>query len=444
LFLHIQVSDADAAPRLHVVTFRPEPGGRPRPEYAGPADHVRTSGNRLNFRISTEGVSFSGTISSGTLSGTWTNADSSSFPVIMDVVAPPPFLYTHQQPRPPFPYIAEEVTVSGGLFRPRLSGTLTRPAAPGSFPAVLLLSGQGPEGRDAENQFHRPFLVWADHLTRMGMVVLRCDDRGVGLSEGDFNAATTADFAADARMCLDFLKARPEVHSGRIGMLGHSEGGLVAATVAAESPDVGFIVLLAPPVCPMKEIWKHQFGVMARRNGLDARTEKLGEEFIEGAWRNLAANSATYWGRNSFRNYFIEYMNGIPEKDRRLLGFPANEQDEAAIEKELNVWCTPWKYFITRFDAADAYNRVACPVLGVFAGLDEQILPKPNAELLETLLKTGRNPPLRLHVFPDLEHGMRRPINYNAASYPLSETVAIEVLELVSSWITSLPEKAQY
>ncbi len=439
LCCHLQLGGPGIPPRLHIVAFRAEPPSPPRPEYGGPADHVERNGNILTFRISTEGVSFSGTLASGAISGVWTNPDSTMFDMTLYPVDPPPFMFTRQHPHPPYTYIVEDRTIPGGQGRPQLAGTLTRPVGPGSFPAVLLLSGQGPEGRDAETRFHRPFLVWADFLTRNGMVVLRCDDRGVGLSEGDFNSATTADFIEDARAALDFLKTHPEVDRSRIGMLGHSEGGLVAAAVASDSPDVGFVVLLAPPVCPMNTIWKQQFGVMAQKGGLNDQQKRLGEEFVEGAFRTLAMNSPTAGGRQAFRDYYTSCLNAIPEQDRRMVGFPSSDGDLAGIEAQLDIWCTPWKYFITRFDSAAAYRGVSCPVLGVFAGLDEQILPEPNVRLLEHLLGTGRCASFKTHVFPDLDHPMHRPTNFETATYPLPETVSTDVLVHVLTWLQALP-----
>jgi pimeloyl-ACP methyl ester carboxylesterase len=129
----------------------------------------------------------------------------------------------------------------------RLAGTLTLPHANGPFPAVMLISGAGPQDRNYRVFGHKPFLVLADHLTKLGIAVLRVDDRGVGKSTGSFTEATSQDFADDALAGIEYLKTRSEIAHKKIGLLGHSEGGLIAPMVAARSRDVAFVVMMAGP-----------------------------------------------------------------------------------------------------------------------------------------------------------------------------------------------------
>ncbi|HNS09891.1 MAG TPA: alpha/beta hydrolase [Candidatus Ozemobacteraceae bacterium] len=433
MHFHLQVSADGNQPKLHVVTSRPG--------YAGPADHLEISGNQLKFKISTEEISFTGTIASDTIIGAWSEGESNSWWLTMHAVATPAFMFTQQHPMPPLPYLVEEITVPGSMTRPHLAGTMTRPAGPGSFPVILLLNGQGAQGRDSENHFHRPFLIWADYLTRKGFAVLRCDDRGVGLSGGTFKTATTADFAIDARACLDFLKTRNEVDQSRMGILGHSEGALVAAMVASDCHDVSFLVLLAPPVFSRKITSMQQSESINRRKGADERQARLRAEFLEEAYRILETNPETDAGKDAFRKYYLAFLSALTEEDRRVLGFPAGDKGQAGIEKALQEWCSPWCFFMAKFDPADSHKGITCPVLAVFAGFDESVLPGPNTARLATLLRSGQCPDFKIHVFPDFDHQMRRPIVHASASYPLAETVSTEALDLVVSWIRSqLPE----
>src|SRR5450759_1654527 len=152
-----------------------------------------------------------------------------------------------QEPKPPFPYETEEVSyenIDAGIM---LAGTFTKPKSAGPFPALLLITGSGPQNRDEEIFGHKPFYVLADYLTRRGIAVLRVDDRGIGKSTGEFGKATTKDFAGDVRAGVKYLKSRSDVSTKKIGLLGHSEGGLIAPMVAGDSKDVAFIVLLAGP-----------------------------------------------------------------------------------------------------------------------------------------------------------------------------------------------------
>jgi pimeloyl-ACP methyl ester carboxylesterase len=425
LHFYLQIPADGTRPKMHVTSSRPG--------WAGPVDHLQLSGNHLSFRISTRNVSFSGTIASDTITGAWNEEPYTSWWLTMNSVATPAFMFTKQHPCPPFPYLIEEVVIPGTDSRPGLAGTITRPAGPGSFPAILLLNGQHAQGRDSECYRHRPFLIWADHLTRNGLIVLRCDDRGVGGSEGIFNEATTADFAADAGACIDFLKRYYQV--GRVGILGHSEGGLVAAMTASEYRSADFLVLLAPPVFPIIRIWEQQAPLINRRKGVSERQAALRQKFLDEAWQKLVAISEGNADKAVFREFYKSFLAGLSEEDRVILGFSSAEKGRAHMENELQEWLSPWMLFMASFDPAASYKRIACPVLGIFAGLDESILPEPNAAELEKHLRSGQCPSFKIHTFSDFDHQMRRPVEYASAAYPLAETVATETLNLVTGWI---------
>ena len=171
-----------------------------------------------------------------------------------------PVLRRPQEPAKPYPYREEEVTFENRPAGINLAGTLTLPKSAGPFPAVILISGSGAQDRDEALAGHRPFLVLADYLTRQGVAVLRVDDRGVGGSTGDSLRATSSDFADDALAGVAYLKGRREIDTARIGLIGHSEGGLVAPLAATRSQDVAFIVLLAGPGLPGEQIIYLQIG----------------------------------------------------------------------------------------------------------------------------------------------------------------------------------------
>src|SRR5690606_10251915 len=149
------------------------------------------------------------------------------------------------EPVAPYPYYSEDVTFHNESAGITLAGTFTFPMDKGRYPAVILISGRGPQSRNEEMMGHKHFLVLSDYLTRNGIAVLRFDDRGFGESTGDFGSATTADFATDVESALEFLKARKEVDKDKLGLVGHSEGGVIAPMVAAESADLAFVVLMA-------------------------------------------------------------------------------------------------------------------------------------------------------------------------------------------------------
>ena len=185
---------------------------------------------------------------------------------------PAPELVRPQNPKKPYPYDEEDVVYDNPKSGNKLAGTLTLPRSPGPHPAVLLITGSGPQDRDEALLGHRPFLVISDYLTRRGIAVLRVDDRGVGKSTGKFAEATTVDFAADARASVDFLKARKDIDPKQIGLIGHSEGGIIAPMLASESSDIAFIVMLAGPGVTGEEILVAQQYLIARAMGTPEET----------------------------------------------------------------------------------------------------------------------------------------------------------------------------
>jgi len=202
--------------------------------------------NTLYVEINPIGGTFEGKISNDflTIEGNFKQAGQ-SLPLMMKKVNKTIEIYRPQEPKKPYPYLEEEVFYENKEAKITLAGTLTLPSQEGLFPVVLLITGSGPQDRDEAIAGHRPFLVLADYLTRQGIAVLRVDDRGVGRSTGDFSPATSEDFASDVLAGIAYLKTRKEINPKKIGLIGHSEGGIIAPMVAVKSPDVAFIVLMA-------------------------------------------------------------------------------------------------------------------------------------------------------------------------------------------------------
>ena len=230
--------------------------------YGIPASTTTFSEGQLFIEIKAAGVRYEGKMEDGeTISGAFQPAGL-SFPLILSREMPEKDkIFRPQDPVKPYPYLEENVTFRNESANIELAGTLTIPSgANQTFPVVILISGSGPQDRNEEWMGHRPFLVLADHLTRQGIAVLRYDDRGFGESTGDFHEATSADFATDVEAAISFVKSRPELDEEHIGLVGHSEGGLIAPIVAAGSDDVNFIVLMAGPGLTGAEVLIDQVG----------------------------------------------------------------------------------------------------------------------------------------------------------------------------------------
>jgi len=211
----------------------------------------------VGFAVASVGGVFAGKLAEdgSELAGEWSQGGG-SVPVVFKRLAKAPKLGRPQDPAKPYPYREEEVVVLNLEAGIQLAGTLTVPSKrTGRCPGVVLITGSGPQDRDEAIMGHRPFLVLADYLTRQGIAVLRCDDRGVGKSKGSFASATHEDFTRDALAGFDYLKGRPGVDPKRIGLLGHSEGGLIAPLAAAQRPEVAFLVLIAGVGVPVRNCW---------------------------------------------------------------------------------------------------------------------------------------------------------------------------------------------
>jgi hypothetical protein len=210
----------------------------------GPA---KFDGKQLNIMAPLLLGEYNGTIKNDTLfEGIWKQAGR-TFDLNLTRL---PGLFTlnrPQEPKPPFPYASEDITFTNQKENFKLAGTLTMPVGKGPFPAVIMITGSGPQNRNEELLGHKPFLVIADYLTRNGIAVLRYDDRGIGKSGGNITMSTSADFATDAAAAVDLLKSNPRIDPKRIGLAGHSEGGLIAPMVAAQNTNIAFIVSLAGP-----------------------------------------------------------------------------------------------------------------------------------------------------------------------------------------------------
>jgi pimeloyl-ACP methyl ester carboxylesterase len=332
-----------------------------------------------------------------------------------------------QNPVRPYPYDEEEVVYPGGAPGQTLAGTLVMPRAGGPFPAVVLVTGSGPQGRDALVGGHRLFLVLADHLVRQGIAVLRYDERGVGQSTGRFDLATTADFADDAMAGATYLRGRPEVDPGRIGIVGGSEGGMVAPMVASRSPELGFIVLLAGPGIRLDELIVTQIGLFALEGGAsEAQVEAL-----RAMYRAIHRVLNTGEDRAAIYAAIGAYYDGLTDAEKGLLGWSRRTLN-AVIESRLTPW---WRYFLA-FDPAVYLGQVRCPVLVLNGDRDLNVPAAENLAAIDRALRAAGNTDYRVVQMPGLNHLL----NGNGEGEPADtsravESISPEVLDLVSTWI---------
>ncbi|TDP02398.1 hypothetical protein EV145_103386 [Flavobacterium sp. 245] len=324
-----------------------------------------------------------------------------------------------QEPQKPYPYYTEDVKFENKTDKVVLAGTLSLPKKEGNFPAVILISGSGGQNRDGETLGHKPFLVLADFLTKNGFAVLRFDDRGVAQSTGDISKATTADFARDVQAGVDYLQTREEINKNKIGLIGHSEGGVIAPIVAGNSKTIDFIVLLAGPGLRGDKLLLLQKEAIERESGVSESEIQKSQEIFRGAYDIIIASSANDENlKKNVKDYF------------------ASKYDEN-FAKSLTAQITNnWMYYFLRMDPAANLAKVKCPVLALNGTKDLQVPATVDLEAIKkTLLKAG-NKNVTTKELANLNHAFQECKTGSPEEYEKNEqTFSPLALEEIASWM---------
>lgn len=332
-----------------------------------------------------------------------------------------------QTPVPPFPYAVEEVQFDNpeapGV---RLAGTLAKPEGEGPFPCVVLITGSGPQDRDETLFDHKPFAVWADALARAGVASLRYDDRGVGKSTGLFSSATSDDFASDAKAAVRFLRSRSDVDPKRIGLMGHSEGGLIAPMVAAGNPDVAFVVLLAGTAVPGRDILVLQSRLIAEAEGASPEEARKASELNDRLASAILSEEDREKAEQAAAEALRAELGDVPESERAAV--------EAARRRQIAQLNTPWMRRFLVLDPRDWLRRLTIPVLAVWGENDLQVPPAQNLPAAREAL--AGNPRAELKVLSMLNHLFQLSATGKVSDYAkIEETVNEIALREVVGWI---------
>ncbi|MCB0523285.1 MAG: alpha/beta fold hydrolase [Lewinellaceae bacterium] len=336
-----------------------------------------------------------------------------------------------QEPTKPYPYYTEDVIFLNTKADIALAGTLTLPKKEGVFPVVVLITGSGPQNRDEELLGHKPFLVIADYLTRNGIAVLRYDDRGVGKSTGDFKAANSADFATDVESAIAYLKTRNEINQKQIGLMGHSEGGLIAPLVAARSKDVGFIVLLAGPGIRGDKILLAQMELIAKASGESEEEIKKSLDTNRKVFKLVHKSKNDEQLKSDISKILNEAIDEEAEAD-----IPGGMSKEAFISMQAKQIASPWMQYFLTYDPAPALQKVKCPVLALNGEKDLQVPSKENLAAIAKALKKGGNKNVSTKEFPGLNHLFQETKTGAPSEYAeIEQTFSPVVLEEILTWI---------
>ncbi len=402
-----------------------------------PVEDMKEAGDSVKFDVPSVLGGYEGVfVSDSVIEGTWTQS-TVSMPLRLNRSASPPEVSRPQEPKPPFPYNEYEVTFRNEQDDATLAGTLTTPKTGGPFPAAVLISGSGPQDRDETIMNHRPFLVLADHLTRKGIAVLRYDDRGVGKSTGSRTEATSEHFMRDALAAVGHLKSRADIDPQRIGLIGHSEGGMIAPMAATRSNDVAFVVMLAGPGLTGEEILYAQGELIRRALGVPEEMIRLQKDLQKILFKAVLAEPDTHKARLRMKADILGFFSTLPDSLRVSDDFSVE-----ALEASMSNVNTPWFRFFLSYDPRPVLRKVTAPVLALIGEKDLQVPAEGNLEAIENALREGGNNSFSVRKMPGLNHLFQTAETGSMTEYAkIEETFAPAALLEISSWLRGILRK---
>ncbi len=390
-----------------------------------PVSAINRDGATVGFELKAIQGRFEGVLDTPgqTITGQWSQLGRATPLVLTRRPAgqPQAELRRPQTPVKPYPYREEAVTFDNAAAHVTLAGTLTLPPGEGPFPVVVLVAGSGPNTRDEPILGHRPFLVLADHLTRHGVAVLRYDKRGTGASSGDYAKATTLDFADDVQAAVGWLAARRDIDPRHIGLIGHSEGGIIAPIVAARDPQVAFVVMMAGSGVDGAQVLMAQGRLIMKATGADQakidNADALRARMIAivRAEKDPAAASAK--------------LRATAAADAKAQGL-----SDAEVEAQVTQINSDWFRFFFDYDPAPTLRALKCPVLAIVGAKDLQVPPDLNLPPMRAAL--AHNPDVEIDELPGLNHLFQTAQTGSVSEYgQIEETLAPSALETMTRWI---------
>jgi uncharacterized protein len=393
-----------------------------------PTTSTTYDGNTLKITSSQMRMEYTGALQkSGMIDGTFSQGGQSIPLVLSRTMIEKVMKVRPQEPVKPYAYYTEEVTFKNADVT--LSGTLSLPDAQNQHPVVILISGSGPQNRDEEIMGHKPFLVLADYLTKNGIGVLRYDDRGTGASTGDFKSATTKDFASDVEAAISFLQTRKEINKKEIGLIGHSEGGVIAPMVASENKSVNFIVLMAGTGIPGGELLLLQKELLEKTAGEDTETINKGVKINKGAFEIVSTTAADKL-EAALENYYTDIASSSPEI------IPESMTKDTYVKMASKQLSSPWMQFFISYNPAIALQKVNCPVLAINGDKDLQVPSKVNLDAIKSSLNKSGNQNVTIKEIPGLNHLFQECKSGLPDEYAkIEQTISPVALKEISDWI---------
>ncbi len=336
-----------------------------------------------------------------------------------------------QEPTWPLPYVEEEVNFTNSSDGITLAGTLTLPRMDGPFPAVVLLHGSAPFDRNSSMYGHKPFLVWADYLTKQGIAVLRFDKRSAGKSTGNYDTSTLEDFTRDALAAVEYLKTRTEIKVDQIGLIGHSEGGLTASLAASRSHDIAFIILMASPCVNFEEIVLAQEEKIQRIDGVDEEMIAKSLDFRKQVLAILKQEEDRQAAETILHDLAVKYLSGLKPSQRMIA-----ETYYGPMENQIKLFNSAWFRYALTYDSIPVLKQLSIPVLALNGELDFIVSCEQNLNRIAAAFEESNHTDYTIILFYELNHAFQTCQIGSLKEHALiEETVSPLVLETLTEWI---------
>ena len=396
-----------------------------------PMSKATFENSALTIEMAAAKIEYTGILKNDTVVGTFKQAGQ-SFPMNLSRNAIEKVeLKRPQEPAKPYPYYSEDVTFVNAKDNITLAGTLTLPNKDGKFPVVVLISGSGPQNRNEELMGHKPFLVLSDFLTRNGIGVLRYDDRGSYASKGNFAKATTNDFATDVEAAISYLKTRKEIDAKHIGLIGHSEGAIIAPIVAANDKSISFIVMMAGTAISGGDLLLLQQEAIGRASGITEEKLKETAEINTEIYKIVKASNDSASASKRLSDYLIQKM-----KESTTMDIPKGTTVEEISKQVINQTTSPWMFHFIKYNPAIILEKVKCPVLAINGDKDLQVPSKVNLPEIEKALKKGGNKKITIKELVGLNHLFQECTTGLPAEYAqIEQTLSPAALDTIKNWI---------
>lgn len=403
-----------------------------------PCETVTVNNNNIIIILGKGAIKYEGTLENDNqINGTFTQGQ--SFPLVLTKkgsAAVVPRLNRPQTPTPPFTYKSEEVVYANKDNSISYGATITIPEGKGPFPAAIIVSGSGAQNRDFDFFEHKFYAVLADALTNKGYIVLRVDDRGTGKTTGSFGESTTLDFANDAQVGLDYLLTRPEVNKKKLGIIGHSEGGIVAPMIAAERKDIDFIVLLAAPGVPIEELMLKQNKSILLQQGMNEQNLDAYLNLYKALLRDVLTTATVKDALQAGVNSMQQWINTTDPAIISSMGYNNTEAQEKIVNNLIKSFATPWGKYFFGFNPIPYLQKLQCKVLAINGDADIQVDADMNLNSIKTTLAKSKAKQVTVKKIPGLNHLFQTCKTCTVDEYgKLEETFSPVALKEIIDWL---------